>query len=77
MKTVAIIGTGLIGASFGLALRKCGFDGAILGVSSPKAISETYFQTSVQRRPCRFSIWMLLLPLGETTRRRTRSAPPD
>jgi prephenate dehydrogenase len=38
MKTVAIIGTGLIGASFGLALRKAGFEGAILGVSSEPAI---------------------------------------
>ena len=33
MKTVAIAGTGLIGASFGLALRKAGFSGEILGVS--------------------------------------------
>jgi len=39
MKTVAIIGTGLIGASFGLALRKAGFEGAILGVSSEPAIA--------------------------------------
>jgi prephenate dehydrogenase len=33
MKTVAIVGTGLIGSSFGLALRQAGFTGAILGVS--------------------------------------------
>ncbi len=39
MKTVAIVGAGLIGASFGLALRKAGFDGAILGVSSERAIA--------------------------------------
>src|SRR5438132_1553626 len=38
MKHVAIIGTGLIGASFGLALRKAGFAGTITGVSSPAAI---------------------------------------
>jgi len=38
MKTVAIAGVGLIGASFGLALRKAGFSGEILGVSSPPAI---------------------------------------
>ena len=31
MQNVAIVGTGLIGASFGLALRKAGFDGAIIG----------------------------------------------
>ena len=38
MNTVAIIGTGLIGGSFGLALRASGFAGRILGVSSPAAI---------------------------------------
>jgi prephenate dehydrogenase len=38
MKTVAIAGVGLIGASFGLALRKAGFSGQILGVSSAPAI---------------------------------------
>jgi prephenate dehydrogenase len=40
MNTVAIIGTGLIGASFGLALRRAGFAGAILGVSSERAIGD-------------------------------------
>jgi len=35
MKTVAIFGVGLIGGSFALALRKAGFSGRILGVSSP------------------------------------------
>ena len=40
MKNVAIIGTGLIGASFGLALRKAGYDGVITGVSSPRAIAD-------------------------------------
>jgi prephenate dehydrogenase len=38
METVAIVGVGLIGASFGLALRQTGFSGPILGVSSPAAI---------------------------------------
>jgi prephenate dehydrogenase len=38
MGTVAIVGVGLIGASFGLALRKSGFSGEIIGVSSPQAI---------------------------------------
>ena len=38
MNTVAIVGVGLIGASFGLALRKTGFTGLILGVSSAPAI---------------------------------------
>jgi len=38
MDTVAIVGTGLIGGSFGLALRAAGFTGCILGVSSPGAL---------------------------------------
>ena len=40
MKNVAIVGTGLIGASFGLALRKAGFSGPIVGVSSARAIAD-------------------------------------
>ena len=40
MNTVAIVGTGLIGASFGLALREAGFGGSIIGVSSARAIAE-------------------------------------
>jgi prephenate dehydrogenase len=40
METVAIVGVGLIGASFGLALRKAGFQGNIIGVSSPEAVAE-------------------------------------
>jgi len=38
MQTVAIVGVGLIGASFGLAIRKAGFSGNILGVSSAAAV---------------------------------------
>ena len=38
MKSVAIAGVGLIGASFGLALREAGFDGDLIGVSSPEAV---------------------------------------
>ncbi len=38
MKTVAIFGVGLIGGSFALALRRAGFPGRIVGVSSPEAI---------------------------------------
>ena len=40
MRTVGIVGVGLIGGSFGLALRKAGFDGTILGVSSERSIAE-------------------------------------
>ena len=38
MKTVAIVGVGLIGGSFGLALKKAGFAGEIIGVSSQRAV---------------------------------------
>lgn len=38
METVAIVGVGLIGASFGLALRASGFQGEVIGVSSDGAI---------------------------------------
>jgi prephenate dehydrogenase len=40
METVAIFGVGLIGGSFGLALRTAGFTGEILGVSSPNTIAK-------------------------------------
>ncbi len=40
METVAIVGVGLIGASFGLALKRAGFQGSIIGVSSPEALKE-------------------------------------
>ena len=49
MRTVTIVGTGLIGASFGLALREAGFRGAILGVSSPPALSEALAAGSIDR----------------------------
>lgn len=38
MNTVAIFGVGLIGGSFALALRQAGFQGSIVGVSSPQTI---------------------------------------
>jgi prephenate dehydrogenase len=40
MTKVAIVGVGLIGGSFGLALRKAGFTGELLGVSSRRAIED-------------------------------------
>lgn len=40
MQTVAIFGVGLIGGSFGLALRSAGFTGEVLGVSSPNTIGK-------------------------------------
>lgn len=38
METIAIVGVGLIGGSFALAIREAGFRGAILGVSSPQTL---------------------------------------
>jgi len=38
IQTVAIVGVGLIGGSFALALRASGFSGRILGVSSPRTL---------------------------------------
>jgi prephenate dehydrogenase len=40
MQSVGIVGVGLIGGSFGLALRAAGFTGRIVGVSSPRTIDE-------------------------------------
>jgi len=37
MKSVAVVGTGLIGASIALALRECGFAGEIVGVDRSEA----------------------------------------
>ncbi len=47
METVAIFGTGLIGASFGLALKAAGFRGRVLGVSSPGAVREALERTAI------------------------------
>jgi prephenate dehydrogenase len=40
MQTIVIAGVGLIGGSLGLALRKAGFKGRILGISSPATIDK-------------------------------------
>ena len=49
MQQVAIVGTGLIGASFGLALRRAGFRGVIVGVSSPRAIADALAAGAIDR----------------------------
>ena len=49
MNTVAIVGTGLIGASFGLALRQVGFCGPILGVSSERAVADAIAARAIDR----------------------------
>ena len=38
IRTISVVGVGLIGGSFALGLRKAGFNGRILGVSSPATI---------------------------------------
>ncbi len=40
MNTIAIVGVGLIGGSFALALRKAGFEGRIIGVSSAATVAK-------------------------------------
>jgi prephenate dehydrogenase len=49
METVAIVGVGLIGGSFGLALKKAGFRGAILGVSSEATIRAALERGAIDR----------------------------
>ena len=49
MNCVAIVGTGLIGASFGLALKRAGFEGPILGVSSARAIADAVAAGAIDR----------------------------
>ena len=49
METVAIVGVGLIGASFGLALRRAGYSGEIVGVSSPGAIRAALHVGAISR----------------------------
>jgi prephenate dehydrogenase len=49
MKTVGIVGVGLIGGSFGLALRKAGFTGGILGVSSARSIEQAMERGAIDR----------------------------
>lgn len=48
-ETITIIGTGLIGASFGLALRSAGFRGEIIGVSSPAAVEAALAAGAIHR----------------------------
>ena len=49
MNTVAVAGVGLIGGSFALALRKAGFAGEILGVSSPQTIEAAIAAGAINR----------------------------
>ena len=49
MKSVAIVGVGLIGGSFGLALKKAGFTGSVLGVSSEGAVRAALERGAIDR----------------------------
>lgn len=49
MHRVAIFGVGLIGGSFGLALREAGFEGEIVGVSSAGAIAAALERNVISR----------------------------
>ena len=49
MQSVAIVGVGLIGGSFALALRAAGFAGPIVGVSSPRTIDEAIACGAIDR----------------------------
>ena len=49
MEHVAIVGTGLIGASFGLALRSAGYKGPITGVSSQRAAADALSRGAIDR----------------------------
>jgi prephenate dehydrogenase len=49
MKHVVIVGTGLIGSSFGLALRKAGYTGTITGVSGPRASADALAAGAIDR----------------------------
>ena len=49
MQTVAIVGVGLIGGSFGLALKKAGFEGTILGVSSGPTLEMATARGAIDR----------------------------
>ena len=49
MNSVGIVGVGLIGGSFGLALRKAGFTGSIVGVSSDRSIGEALERGAIDR----------------------------
>jgi prephenate dehydrogenase len=49
MRKVAIVGVGLIGGSFGLALRKAGYHGSIVGVSSPRSIGQALERGAIDK----------------------------
>ena len=86
MDTVAIVGTGLIGSSFGLALKEAGFAGRILGVSSEGALRAALERGAIDEpRPlaeaaARADLLFLAQPIGrilDTLRRLDTLVHPD
>ncbi len=49
MRTVTIVGVGLIGGSFGLALKAAGFPGEVIGVSSPRTLELARARGAIDR----------------------------
>jgi prephenate dehydrogenase len=49
---IAIVGVGLIGASFGLALRKAGYSGSIIGISSARSIAAALEREAIDSGAC-------------------------
>jgi prephenate dehydrogenase len=49
IRQITIVGTGLIGGSFGLALRQRGFDGKIIGCDTPEVLDIAISRGAVDR----------------------------
>lgn len=86
MQTVAIVGVGLIGGSFGLALKKAGFPGKILGVSSDATLRVALERglideaASLADAAARADLMYLAQPIGrilDTLRRLDALVRPD
>jgi len=48
-RQITVIGTGLIGASFALAVRKHGFEGTIIGCDRPEVLAEAKSRGAIDR----------------------------
>ncbi|HYO79819.1 MAG TPA: prephenate dehydrogenase/arogenate dehydrogenase family protein [Bryobacteraceae bacterium] len=86
MRSVAIAGVGLIGGSFGLALRRAGFHGTITGISRPETIEAAVAlgavdaATTLEQAAAESDVLFLAQPVGviiETLRRLAPMARPD
>jgi len=49
IRQITIVGTGLIGGSFGLALRKQGFEGTIIGCDKPEVLDTAITRGAIDR----------------------------